>query len=413
GGKLVAANRGDMVVVTGDGKSTVQELLAIQINTDPRRGPTEKHPLSIIRIDSAARIELSRQGLEAESIPVEGREVLVQRNANHAFDVTDEVHPETAAAASLAARIVGLDIAGIDLVALDISKPLAEQGGAIVEVNAGPSLLMHLKPGVGKPRPVGQAIVEHLFPKETSGRIPVVGITGSQGKTAVANLLGHLLQLTGKHVGVACSDGLFLGRRQVETRNCANWKSARRLLMARAVEAAVLENGAATIFGEGLAYDRCQVGVVTNLLHADGLEAYDVQDTDQVYKALRTQIDVVLKGGAAVLNAADEQVAGMAELSDGEVLFFGIDPDLPMLVEHRGKEGRSVYVRDGYLTLAMGDDEEPLVDIAMLTTTPAGCPPYQIENLLAAVAAAWALDLPADMIRTGVLTYEPAEAAVA
>jgi cyanophycin synthetase len=413
GGKLVAANRGDMVVVTGDGKSTVQELLATQINIDPRRGPTEKHPLSIIRIDSAARIELSRQGLEAESIPAEGREVLVQRNANHAFDVTDEVHPETAAAASLAARIVGLDIAGIDLVALDISKPLAEQGGAIVEVNAGPSLLMHLKPGVGKPRPVGQAIVEHLFPKETSGRIPVVGITGSQGKTAVANLLGHLLQLTGKHVGVACSDGLFLGRRQVETRNCANWKSARRLLMARAVEAAVLENGAATIFGEGLAYDRCQVGVVTNLLHADGLEAYDVQDTDQVYKALRTQIDVVLKGGAAVLNAADEQVAGMAELSDGEVLFFGIDPDLPMLVEHRGKEGRSVYVRDGYLTLAMGDDEEPLVDIAMLTTTPAGCPPYQIENLLAAVAAAWALDLPADMIRTGVLTYEPAEAAVA
>ncbi|MDQ5945988.1 MAG: cyanophycin synthetase, partial [Pseudomonadota bacterium] len=251
GGKLVAANRGDMVVVTGDGKSTVQELLASQINTDPRRGPTEKHPLSIIRIDSAARIELSRQGLEAESIPAEGREVLVQRNANHAFDVTDEVHPETAAAASLAARIVGLDIAGIDLVALDISKPLAEQGGAIVEVNAGPSLLMHLKPGVGKPRPVGQAIVEHLFPKETSGRIPVVGITGSQGKTAVANLLGHLLQLTGKHVGVACSDGLFLGRRQVETRNCANWKSARRLLMARAVEAAVLENGAATIFGEG------------------------------------------------------------------------------------------------------------------------------------------------------------------
>jgi cyanophycin synthetase len=410
GGKLVAANRGDMVIVKGDGKSTVRELLDLQINCDPRRGPTEKHPLSIIRIDSAARIELGRQGLEADSVPAEGREVLVQRNANHAFDVTDEVHPETAAAASLAARIVGLDIAGIDLVALDISKPLAEQGGAIVEVNAGPSLLMHLKPGVGKPRPVGKAIVEHLFPNNTSGRIPVVGVTGTQGKTSVARLLGHLLQLTGKHVGVACSDGLFLGRRQVETRNSANWKSARRLLMARAVEAAVFENGAGTILGEGLAYDRCQVGVVTNLSDAEDLSAYDVHDTDQAYKALRTQIDVVLKGGASVLNAADDQIAKMAELSDGEVIFFGIDPDLPVLAEHRAKEGRSVYVRDGYLTLAMGDDEEPLVDIALLTITPAGCPTYQIENLLAAVAAAWALDLPADMIRTGVLTYELNEA---
>ena len=413
GGKLVAANRGDMVTVTGDGKSTVRELLDLQVNCDPRRGPTEMHPLSIIRIDSAATIELGRQGLEADSVPAAGREVLVQRNANHAFDVTDEVHPETAAAASLAARIVGLDIAGIDLVAVDISQPLEAQGGAIVEVNAGPSLLMHLKPGVGKPRPVGQAIVDHLFPKNASGRIPVVGITGSKGKTSVASLLGHLLQLTGKHVGVACSKGLFLGRRQVEKKDAANWTAARRLLMARAVEAAVVENGAASIFGEGLAYDRCQVGVVTNLLDAAGLAAYDVFDTDKVFTALRTQIDVVLKSGASVLNAADARVAGMAELSDGEVLFFGVDPELPRLVAHRAGDGRSVYVRDGYLTLAIGEDEEPLVDIGMLTATPPGCPPFEVENLLAAVAAAWALDLSAEVIRTGVLTYEPTEALTA
>ncbi|MGB8148861.1 MAG: cyanophycin synthetase, partial [Azonexus sp.] len=147
GGKLVAANRGDMVMVTGDGKSTVRELIDSQVNSDPRRGPTELHPLSVIRIDSAARMELGRQGLTADDVPAAGRDVLIQRNANHAFDVTDEVHPETAALAALAARVVGLDIAGIDLVAEDIAKPLAEQGGAIVEVNAGPSLLMHLRPG--------------------------------------------------------------------------------------------------------------------------------------------------------------------------------------------------------------------------------------------------------------------------
>jgi cyanophycin synthetase len=160
GGKMVAANRGDMIKVMGDGKSTVRELIELQINCDPRRGPTENHPLSVIRIDTAARIELERQGLSGDSVPAAGKEVLIQRNANHEFDCTDEVHPETAHLVSLAARIVGLDIAGVDLVAEDISRPLEAQGGAIVEVNAGPSLLMHLKPGVGKSRPVGKAVVD-------------------------------------------------------------------------------------------------------------------------------------------------------------------------------------------------------------------------------------------------------------
>jgi len=407
GGKLVAANRGDMIKVMGDGKATVRELIDQQINCDPRRGATEAHPLSIIRIDTAARIELERQGLTGDDVPAAGREVLIQRNANHEFDCTDEVHPDTAHLASLAARIVGLDIAGIDLVAEDISKPLAEQGGAIVEVNAGPSLLMHLKPGVGKPRPVGKAIVDHLFPKGATGRIPVIGVTGSRGKTGVARILRHLLQITGQHVGAATSDGLFLGRRHVEKKDCAHWQPARRLLMARAVEAAIFENGPATILGEGLAYDRCQIGIVTNLIDHEHLAAdYDVQDLDQLWKALRTQVDVILEGGAAILNAADPRVVEMAELSDGEVLYYAVDPDTPALAEHRAKDGRSVYVRDGYLTLAIGEDEEPLIETIAFVGTPDGCPEHAVENLLAAVAAAWALDFSADLLRTGISTYE-------
>lgn len=411
GDKLVAACRGDMVKVTGDGVSTIGELVEIQVNSDPRRGPSESHPLSRIRMDSAARIELSRQQLTPDSIPEAGREVLIQRNANHEFDVTDEVHPETAAVAALAARVVGLDIAGIDIVADDISRPLREQGGAIVEVNAGPGLLMHLKPGVGKPRPVGEAIVEHLFPDSAASRIPVVGITGSRGKTPVARLLAHLLQLSGRNVGLACSDGLFLGRRKVEGKDSANWASAHRLLMARAVEAAVFENGPASILGEGLAYDRCQVGVVTNLLDADGLAAYDVHDLDKVYTTLRTQIDVVLKSGAAVLNAGDARVAEMAELSDGEVIFFGGDPEQALLVEHRSRNGRCVYERDGWVLLATGSSEQPLARLAELPMTGNGAPPPVIDNLLAAVAAAWALHLSPDMLRTGVATYQPEKAA--
>ena len=408
GGKLVAANRGDMVKVTGNGRSTVLELVAEQINSDPRRGPSESHPLSLIRMDSAARIELSRQKLSPESVPEDGREVLIQRNANHEFDVTDEVHPDTAAAASLAARIVGLDIAGVDLVVEDISKPLAAQRGAIVEVNAGPGLLMHLKPGVGKPRPVGQAIVDHLFPATVPSRVPVVGITGSQGKTSVARLLAHLIQLSGKNVGLACSDGLFLGTRALDTRDCANWQSAHRMLMARAVEAAVFENGAATILGEGLAYDRCQVGVVTNLRHAEGLEQFDVSELDTVYKVFRTQIDVVLRGGRSVLNADDARVVEMAELSDGEVLFFGNDPELPVLAQHRAKGGRCVFIRDGSIILANGASEQQLIPLAELPMIAADSPAYLSENLLAGVAAAWALELSPDVIRTGVATYIPA-----
>ena len=314
GGRLVAANRGDVVKVTGDGEHSIRDLIELQINCDPRRGPSESHPLSNIRIDSAARIELSRQKLDADSVPEAGREVLIQRNANHEFDVTDEVHPETAEIAALAARIVGLDIAGIDLVCEDISKPLAAQGGAIVEVNAGPGLLMHLKPGVGKPRPVGRAIVEHLFPNGTDGRIPIVGVTGSYGKTTVARLIARLLSLSGKHTGLACGDGLFFDRRQSEKGNCADWDHANRILMNRGIEAAVLENGSDAIATQGLAYDRCQIGVVTNFDAVRHLGRSYLETPEHVYNALRTQVDLVLKTGAAILNARAPELLEMADL---------------------------------------------------------------------------------------------------
>ncbi|HTH39162.1 MAG TPA: acetate--CoA ligase family protein, partial [Rhodocyclaceae bacterium] len=190
GDRLVAANKGDEAKVIGDGKQTVYELIQSQINSDPRRGETEEHPLNRIRINSNSLLEIQRQGFaNEEAVPPAGVEVMVQRTGNHAFDVTDEIHPQTAAIAALAARIVGLDIAGIDLVVKDISKPLAAQGGAIVEVNAGPSLLMHLKPAVGKPRPVGKAIADHLFPAGANGRIPVVGVCGSTGSAMVSRLI--------------------------------------------------------------------------------------------------------------------------------------------------------------------------------------------------------------------------------
>ncbi|HYR24897.1 MAG TPA: acetate--CoA ligase family protein, partial [Aquabacterium sp.] len=191
GGKVVAAARGESLWVVGNGRDSVRQLIDKQLNSDPRRGEAEEFPLETIVLERepAMCLLLERQGLGADSVPQDGQRVLVQRNGNVAIDCTDDVHPDVAHAASLAARVVGLDIAGIDMVVEDISRPLESQGGAIVEVNAGPGLLMHLKPAEGLPRPVGKAIVDNLFDEDESGRIPIIGVAGTEGVTQIASLI--------------------------------------------------------------------------------------------------------------------------------------------------------------------------------------------------------------------------------
>ncbi|MDD5330102.1 MAG: cyanophycin synthetase [Sulfuricella sp.] len=402
GGRMVAATRGEEATVVGDGRSTVTQLIDDQLNSDPRRGEEEDYPLTpiILEREPTARLELERQGYDADSVPPEGKRVLVMRNGNAAFDVTDQVHPEAAAVAALAARIVGLDIAGVDLVAEDISRPLEEQRGAIVEVNAGPGLLMHLKPAEGEPRPVGRAIVDSLFPAGESGRIPVVGVTGTHGKTAVARLVAHLLHLSGKHVGLACGDGLFLDRRQVEKGDCATWAAAHKVLLNPAVDAAVFESGSRAILREGLAYDRCQVAVVTDLDPAAALPEYYVETPEQIYGVLRTLVDIVLPNGVAVLNADDPQVAQMAALCDGDVIFFGRNPAAAAIAEHLRRGKRAVFARDGWLVQAVGTNETRLTKMA--AAAGAGRDAVQVENVLAAVGAAWALGVSPDLIRAGI-----------
>jgi cyanophycin synthetase len=403
GREVVAVTRGKMQTVTGDGRSTVVQLIDLQINSDPRCGNEEDFPLEPLLLDKEpiAQLELSRQGYTGESIPPTGQVVLIRRHGDLAYDVTDQIHPKVAAAAALAARIVGLDIAGIDLVAKDIGKPLAEQGGAIIEVNAGPSLLMHLKPAEGQPRNVGRAIMDLLFPNDAQGRIPIVGVTGTRHTTRIARLIAWLLHINGTEVGLACRDGYFLGARQVDARDSANWVTGERLLINRSLEAAVLEHTHQAILNEGLAYDRCSVGIVTDLEGHDRLADFHIHDEDQLFKLVRTQIDVVLPTGTAVLNAADTRVVELAALCDGQVIFYGLDAELPAISAHRAAGHRTVYMRERHIILSQGQEELGTIPIDTLTPAKAAKP----EMVMAATAAAWALDIKPELIAAGLRTF--------
>lgn len=397
GGRVAAAARGEETVVIGDGAHTIEELVEQQINSDPRRGTTEAHPLNLAKIDAAARMELARDGLTDQSIPAAGRRVLISRHGNVAHDCTAAVHPSVAAQCVLAARIVGLDIAGIDIVTSDIGQPLRAVGGAVIEVNAGPGLLMHLRPASGEPAPVGQAIVDHLFPDGDEGRIPLVGITGSTQQAEAACVLHHLLQMTGRTVGLASSHGLFVKARPIARGDQANRVAASRLLVHAGMEMVVIENGARVILGEGLAYDRCAVGIVTDIDVAQHLGAFHIDSPEKVFSIFRTQIDVVLPNGVGVLNADVPMIVDMAPLCDGEVIFCTQQPNSAVVAEHRASGRRALVWSASGITAYQGDA------VWAVFSPPENRPAPMA--LLGAIGAAWALGLNAELIRAGLSTW--------
>jgi len=408
GDRVVAASRGETASVIGDGKHTVRELVTLQINSDPRRGSDGNLPLETVRLrrNSPEVLELARQGLTPDCVPEATRVVLVKRTGNMTMDVTQEVHPDVAAEVALAARIVGLDIAGVDVVALDISKPLKAQGGAIVEVNAGPSLLMHLNPASGKAQQVGEAIAQHLFPSHEAGRIPVVGLMGHGDTTGPAKLIAWLLHLKGLQTGLACACGLFLGNRRLQKKSAMDWATAQRLLINRAAQAAVFESTARHLLTEGLPYDRCQVGLVTSMPPAEGLQDLYVHSDEQMPGFIRTQIDVVLPSGTAVLNAQDPQVVTLAQYSDGEVIYYAQDEFNPTLQAHLAENGKVVFARQDHVIWAQGAQETEIFSLAA-TTTSKLLKTHHLsrDDLLAAASAAWALDISKDLIRAGVKSF--------
>lgn len=399
GGRVVAANRGESLWVTGDGVADVKTLIELQLNSDPRRGEAEEFPLETIHLERepAMALLLQRQGLGPDAVPAAGQRVLVQRNGNMAFDCTDEVHPEVAYMASLAARAVGLDIAGIDLVTQDIGRPLHEVGGAIVEVNAGPGLLMHLRPAIGQPRPVGEAIVAQLFDPSTpmAGRVPLVGVSGTQGTELLTRAVAFLLDLAAAPAGLASSQGIHIGRRRIERTGADYWDQCQRLLMNRDIQGLAVETTPALILDHGLPYDRCLVGVVTDLGGWEGLAHHDIFDASGMPRVLRTQIDVVLAQGACVLNLDEPGVADLAAHCDGDSLGYGDAPvpdgvEMPRTVRWQGGEVRLL------------DRDEVIARAPLASVVDA----LEAHSLCGAAAAAWAAGLSPALVAAGLQRFD-------
>ncbi len=409
GGKLVAAARREPANVIGDGSHSIQQLIDI-VNQDPRRGEHHGTVLSKIHVNDAAMVVLKEQGFTPDSVPAAGLRVLIRRNANlstggTAVDVTDRVHPDWIARGIEAARMVGLDVAGIDVVAIDIAEPCMPGTGAIVEVNAAPGLRMHLAPSDGQPRPVGEAIIGTLFPEGENGRIPIVAITGVNGKTTTTRFTAHILKGTGATVAHTCTDGIYIDDRRIDNGDCSGPLSARNVLMNPEVEMAVLETARGGILRAGLGFDRCDVAVVTNIGEGDHLGLSDIETLEKLAQVKRVIVDVVPPTGYAVLNATDEHTVAMAPKCKGKVIFFAIDGQHPVIAEHRAKGGRAIFVKENHVVLAEGLREEPLVSLDHIPLTHAGKIGFQVENSLCAIAAAWGLGIHLDTIRARVESF--------
>ena len=376
GNQLVAAARRDPPLVIGDGEHTVRELVA-EVNLDPRRGEGHGTSLTKIRIDAIAEARLAAQGLTPDDIPAKGARVVLRNNANlstggTATDVTDSVHPEVAARAIEAAQTVGLDICGVDVVCETVIKPLEAQSGGIVEVNAAPGLRMHISPSFGKGRDVGKAVIEHMYPDGGNGRIPVIAVTGTNGKTTTVRLAAHLLRAAGLRVGMTNTDGVYVNGRQIDSGDCSGPRSARNVLAHPDVDAAV-----------GLNY-------ITTL---------------EDLKVLKRVIVLnVAPTGTAVLNAADPAVVAMATHCPGHVTFFAQDGHHPVIATHMAQGKRVVFVDRGDIVCVEGSFMKRL-PLARIPLTRKGQIGFQVENAMASVAAAWAIGTTWEAIQKGLASF--------
>ncbi|MFZ4535990.1 cyanophycin synthetase [Propionivibrio sp.] len=409
GNKLIAAARREPPQVTGDGVRSVRQLVEL-VNSDPRRGEGHATSLTKIRFDDIALARLATEGLTADSVPAKGARVILRNNANlstggTATDVTDDVHPEFAARAVAAAQTIGLDIAGVDIVCNNVLRPLEEQGGGVVELNAAPGLRMHLQPSYGKGRAVGEAIIANMFAPGDDARIPLVAVAGTNGKTTTVRLIASILGSQGLRVGMTSTDGVYIEGQRIDTGDCSGPKSAKNVLLHPDVDAAVFETARGGVLREGLGFDYCNVAVVTNIGMGDHLGLSYISTVDDLAVVKRVIVrNVKPETGVAVLNAADPMVVRMADACPGKVTFFACDRNHPVMAMHRAQGKRVVYLDDDSIVASERGFEQRIL-LAEIPVTANGAIGFQIENAMAAAGAGWALGIDWAIIRAGLASF--------
>ncbi|MCM1984296.1 cyanophycin synthetase [Lyngbya confervoides] len=406
--KVVAVAERIPAHVVGDGKHTIRELVE-QENCDVRRGEGHDNLLTQIQIDETSEAMLRRQCRNLDSILDPNDVCYLRATANLstggiAIDRTEEIHPETVWMAERVARIIGLDIAGIDVIATDISKPLPEVDGAIVEVNAAPGLRMHLAPSEGVPRNVAAPILSMLFPPGTPVRVPIVAVTGTNGKTTTTRLTAHILRQVYESVGYTTTDGIYIGDHLVEKGDTTGPQSAQMILQDPTVDIAVLETARGGILRSGLAFQHCDVGVVLNVA-ADHLGLGDIDTIDQMAKLKAVVAEAVQPNGYAILNADDPRVAAMADHVSSKVAYFSMNPDNPLVRSHLQQGGIAAVYAEGYLSILQQDWIHRIEQAKQIPLTMGGKAPFMIANALAASLAAYVQGVSLEQIRTALQSF--------
>ncbi|HEV7923481.1 MAG TPA: cyanophycin synthetase [Thermoanaerobaculia bacterium] len=410
--RFVAAAQRVPANVIGDGKSTIRELVEVA-NRDPRRGESHEKVLTRIKIDCSTERLLAMRGLTADSVPRNGEVVYLKTTANlstggTAVDVTDRVHPANIELAERIACLVDLDIAGIDVVAPSIEVPLEENGGGIVEVNAAPGLRMHLAPTEGKPRPVGEAIVDMLFPPGAESRIPIITITGTNGKTTTARLCAHIARQAGKCVGLTTTEGIYIRDRLVQRGDTTGPASAAVVLRDPSVNFAVLETARGGILRAGVGYDWANAAVVTNIAE-DHLGTRDVDTLEDLANVKAVTVERVLPEGFAILNAEDAMTPLIRKHAESAIAFFSTDPHNDNFRAHVAAGGLGATVESGWIVLYDKSLRFSLCEVNRVPITFGGKARFNIANALAAALATYATKIPVFDITAGLLSFFQSE----
>ncbi|HEY9706534.1 MAG TPA: cyanophycin synthetase, partial [Allocoleopsis sp.] len=407
-GKLIAVAERIPAHVIGNGKSNIQELID-ETNNDPNRGEGHQNVLTKIELDRTSWQLLAKQGYTLDTILPDNKICYLKATANLstggiAVDRTDEIHPENIWLAERVVKIIGLDIAGIDVVTPDISKPLSEVDGVIVEVNAAPGFRMHVSPSKGLPRNVASPVIDMLFPPGSNHSVPIISLTGTNGKTTTTRLTAHIFKQTGKVVGYTTTDGTYIGDHLVEKGDNTGPQSAQLILQDPTVEIAVLETARGGILRSGLAFAQCDVGVVLNVA-ADHLGIGDINTVQDMAHLKSVVVEAVSPNGYAILNAEDELVVKMGEKVKGKIAYFSLNPDNEIVKNHIKEGGIAAVYENGYLSILRGDWTLRIELAINVPLTMGGKAPFMIANALAACLAAYCQGVTIDEIRTALTTF--------